>query len=120
MSKFNPVVKCRQCSLPVVWRQVDIKGQRSTLQCFNEDGSVHWDRCSQTRFEKIKATGVAFDHKISKGYFTHLKSSGVQYTYEASKAIKGVNYHPSGKCNNCVPPWETCESCPDKLEHAHA
>lgn len=107
---------CKQCGLPIQWK---MEPGASHWQCFDLDGKIHWDTCSKARFEKIKATGEAFDYGDTKGYYTDLKSTGVQFTQETSGAVRGVNYHPSGQCKECVAPFEVCATCPDKLEKQH-
>jgi len=44
---------------------------------------------------------------------------GLQEYKETSTGwIAGENYKPSGLCKNCVPPWEDCLECPDRLQSA--
>lgn len=109
--------KCRECGLMVIWKYVSgIKGQKDSWQCYNRDGiTVHWDLCSKTRFDAIKKTGEAFDYGTEKGYYTDLKPSGIQFTFQSSGVVPGSKPF-SGQCKNCMPPWEVCEKCPDKLE----
>jgi len=105
-------MKCKQCGLNVTWRKVDGK-----KQCFDAStDTVHWDRCSAERFAKIKATGKRFETETEAGYFTALKKCGVQYTKLMAPEIVGEDYRVSGRCKNCVPPWEVCPNgCPDAL-----
>lgn len=107
---------CKQCGLEIRWIWTWEPGKRRTIQCFDLDGKIHWDKCSATRFARIQRTGEKFDEGHTKGYYTPLKKSGVQYTQQTSGSIRGRNYHPSGACKQCCPPWGLCETCPDKLE----
>lgn len=109
--------KCKSCGLTVVWTlQKDPATNKERWYCFNNGTNTdHWDLCSKTRFEKIKRTGDPFDHGDERGYYTELKPSGVQFTFQKA-VVRGVNYSHSEDCENCVPPWERCEKCPDKLE----
>ncbi len=96
---------CFECGLDVEWKR---DGKR--LQCFNPDGSVHWDKCSQERFERIKRTGEYFKTDCAEGYVTPFKSAGVQYTMLAAGPVGSID---TAGCNQCVPPWETCPNkCP--------
>lgn len=108
---------CKECGLSVEWKR-----ESQTWQCFNPDGSVHWDKCSATKFARIKRTGIPFAaRRIGEqveGYKTPLKKSGEQLTRAAADVIEGDCFELSGACKNCVPPWEVCEKCPDKLEAA--
>lgn len=101
---------CKQCLLQVIWEVVDSK-----WQCFNPDGSVHWNLCSKHKFARIKTTGqlVMYDKDIA--YLTNLKKSGIQYVEQHSGIVRGSNYNPSGECMDCVPPWEVCAACPDGM-----
>lgn len=100
---------CKQCDAPIQWVQID-----GRWHCHNPDGSDHWDRCSQLRFERIKRTGEYFETKKGdKGYRTPLKRSGVQYVQQTSGMIKGKRSKALGQCRQCVPAWETCPNqCP--------
>lgn len=107
---------CTQCDASVIWKQVDGK-----WQCFNADGvTVHWDSCSQRRFDRIRRTGTFFKRSLKpggrvEGYKTNLKPSGQQLTLTAAPVIKGSRAKRSGNCQQCVPPWEVCAGCPDSV-----
>ena len=102
---------CKECGERVKWAR-DSSG---SLQCYNaDDESVHWDRCSQLKFERVKRTGERFEEKNSAGYYTPFKKSGVQYTHIKAEEVTGKG--PSGLCKNCTLPWEEpCAECPDRL-----
>lgn len=101
---------CKECGAPVKWVHV-----RRRWQCLNPDGSDHWDRCSQLRFERIKREGKYFETDSGdKGYITALKKSGVQLVQQSSGVIASSRGAVSA-CRNCVPPWEVCETCPNAL-----
>lgn len=102
---------CKQCGLEVRW--LKIKGR---WHCWNAGTETdHFDLCSKAKFERIKRTGVRFEGKRQDGYLTVFKPSGVQLTRDAAKPVRGSLYAPTGLCRDCVPPWEICEDCPDRL-----
>ena len=112
---------CKQCDARVVWKQGTVPGKPKQWQCFNADSStVHWDQCSQLRTAAIKRTGTPFYeegmHEKVWGYKTPLKKSGeLLMRSEPHKAVKGTRFKHSGKCRECVPPWEVCNKCPDRI-----
>lgn len=111
--------RCKACDLDVVWKKrPDGPGGKMAWQCFNPDGSVHWDKCSQEKFKRIQRTGHRFEGTRQEGYLTDLKPSGVQLTLERAPIVRSP-VRPTGKCRDCCPPWEVCAECPDKLQHHH-
>lgn len=99
---------CKECGSEVWWHKV---GSPRKIQCFNPDGTIHWDKCSQLRFERIRRTGEHFQHKSAEGYKTAFKKSGVQLTMESAGFV-GPKIDEKG-CKRCVPPWEHCpNNCP--------
>lgn len=104
---------CNQCGLPVTWKRV--KGR---MQCYNPDGTVHWDRCSAERFAAVKRDGRFFTRAgadgrpVAEGYAT---KDRVQYTMlRPDTPTTGKHYRPDG-CTCGLPPWEVCK--PD-CQHA--
>lgn len=91
---------CAQCGLTVRWNRV-----QGRWQCFNPDGSIHWDLCSKTRFERIKREGEFFDKPAAAGYVHPEK---LQYTRLNAKPIRGKEFKPDG-CDCGRPPWELCD-----------
>lgn len=91
---------CKQCGLTVEWRRVD-----GRPQCFNPDGSIHWDLCSKTKFERIKREGEFFDQPMAAGY---IHPSKLQYTRLNAEPIRGKKYRPD-RCDCGLPPWELCK-----------
>lgn len=81
--------------------------------CHNPDGSDHWDLCSKTRWEQVKATGQRFDDKRQSGYAYSVH--GTKLDRISADTIKGKKYKISGLCKDCVPPWEVCAECPDRI-----
>jgi hypothetical protein len=108
------MIACKQCGAPVAWKQID-----GRWHCHNQDGSDHWDRCSQLRFERIKREGEYFALKNGdKGYWTHLKNSGVQFVQQTSGLVRS-SAGPIVECRQCVPPWEVCPNqCPNAIKEA--
>lgn len=96
---------CKECGLSVTWRK-----DGKTMQCFDPDGSVHWDLCSKTRFDKIRATGKFFETEPEAGYKTKLKKSGVQFTRLSATEVIGPKYKPFDHLAGCIP-WDKCK-CP--------
>lgn len=108
---------CKQCGAPVLWRK---DGGR--WQCYDPDGTtVHWARCSQLRFERIKREGEHFERSTSdetiEGYafrdregwareqLVRIDTKPKRAPAKLGKAIKS--------CRQCVPAWEQCpNNCP--------
>lgn len=113
------MAKC-ECGAFVIWKYVNEKGRPSQWQCFDEDGeTVHWDNHSKRKFDRIKASGKPFVEQREKeyveGYKTMFKSSGEQLTRCEALPVRGDQYKPYGACRDCVPPWEVCPDCPDRI-----
>ncbi len=111
---------CKQCGLDVVWKKDPKSGH---LQCFNPDGSVHWDRCSQARTARIKATGTPFSEKrgglLHEGYRTPFKKSGELLTRYEGITIQGPKFRTHTACHHCVLAWELCPNgCPIEFRAA--
>lgn len=105
---------CKACASNVVWKREAGTGK---WQCFERDGiTVHWDQCSQRKFEAIKRTGTLFQSKRGKetvtGYFTSLKKSGEQLVRSEGIVRRGDLFKRNSTCQECIPPWEICTECP--------
>lgn len=97
------MAKCAECGLPVLWTRTPGSG---AWQCFNPDGTVHWDRCSAERFACIKREGFFFAKPTEEGY-KHPKK--LQYTMlRPGHAFCGDRYRLDG-CDCGLPPWELCK-----------
>lgn len=95
---------CKECGLQVQWVK-----SGDVWQCLNtDDRSDHWDRCSQAKFARIKATGQYFETTLEAGYITPLKKSGVQMVRQTSGIKIGAKF-VEPKCD-CIP-WIGCEIC---------
>jgi len=58
------VATCKHgCGLPVRW----IKATGG-WKCLNEDGTDHWDRCSEARTKRVMAEGVPFKDPQGEGF----------------------------------------------------
>lgn len=103
------MTKCKQCGAAVEWK----RDESGKWMCHNAGTTTdHWDLCSKRRFDRIKETGEYFATEKSRGYFTDLKASGVQYVMQKSDMVP-AKVHKRGHCNDCVPPWEICpKPCP--------
>lgn len=108
---------CSQCGATVLWTRVS----KRRKQCYNPDGSVHWDECSRLRFERVKRTGEHFhgtdytaegDKLHTEGYRSPFKTQLVGIRLD--KLATGKDYRASG-CDCDLPPWELCK--PD-CQHA--
>ena len=113
------MMACKSCGGDVVWKR---DGKR--WQCFNLDGSVHWDMCSQRRFERIKATGTPFedvrDESAVEGYrYQHeTKGEREQLTRIAARKVRASTTLSAriAACRQCVPAWELCPNkCPAEI-----
>lgn len=102
---------CRQCGAQVLWVK-----KSGRWQCKNPDGSDHWDECSRRRWRKVSTEGAHFETAAGKGY-DHAEL-GRKFYQKTSGFRRGKQYNPSGLCKQCVPPWETCASCPDQFAEA--
>lgn len=107
---------CGQCGSTVVWLR---DGDRK--KCENPDGSDHWDRCSQLRFERVKRTGEFFTGTRTNSEEMKLHVEGYRSPFKTQltlirldKLIKGKKWKPDG-CDCGLPPWELCK--PD-CQHA--
>jgi len=61
---------CKQgCGLPVRWVQ-DGKKKDGTprWKCLNEDGTDHWDRCSEARTKRVMTEGTPFKDAQGEGF----------------------------------------------------
>lgn len=102
---------CAQCGLQITWVNEGTK-KRPKWQAFDPDGSVHWDRCSAARFERIKREGTFFAEPTAEGYVTRER---IQFTMLRPETPGvGKSYVPDG-CTCGLPPWDLCK--PD-CEHA--
>lgn len=99
---------CKQCGGEVRWVQID-----GRWHCHNQDGSDHWDECSKRRWQQVVATGERFVTKRASGYANSVH--GTKYDRISAGVVRGKRYKPSGQCKQCVPPWETCNGCPDQI-----
>ena len=101
---------CRFCGLPVEWENVGTK-REPKWQCFNPDDTIHWDRCSQASFERVKREGEFFtgtDKTIDStvtGYRAPYKTQLVSIT--PRKPAVGKRWREDG-CDCGRPPWELC------------
>ena len=102
--------KCKQCGAIVRWIR-----EQGRWRCLNvADAKDHWDQCSRRRWQQVKETGERFETKEASGYRNSIH--GTKYDRIAAKPIRGALYRePSGKCKDCVPPWEACAECPDQF-----
>lgn len=111
------MTNCTECGGEVEW--LKIKGR---WHCHNLDGSDHWDLCSKRKWQQVKETGERFEnekpdrHTIVSGYRKSIH--GTKLSRDARRPVKGSQYLISGKCKQCMPPWEICGTCPDRLEAA--
>lgn len=100
---------CKRCGGAVFWMKVQGKPN-----CFDLDGKVHWDTCSKRRWQQTKETGERFSTKNGSGFKNSVH--GTKFEHIVGPTITGERYRePSGKCKHCVPPWEHCPGCPDRL-----
>ena len=103
------MTKCPTCGSSVNWKRASGTG---AWQCFNADGSSHWDKCSERRWKQVVKTGTPFTEKSgSKGFSNSVH--GTKYALKMDgKFIKGKNYKPLCDCELPpinIPPWEHCE-----------
>lgn len=92
--------KCADCGGFIEWRKTDGKWQGH-----NADGSIHWDKCSQRKWDQVVATGRPFANKSGHGYKDSMH--GTKFAMKKDiKPVIGSDYKPL--CN-CQPPWEHCE-----------
>jgi hypothetical protein len=105
---------CKQCGADVIWKKVTNDKGRQQWQCFNADGvTVHWDSCSKRRWQQVKATGERFESTMESGYANSVH--GTKFDRLNAPIARG-KIKRSGKCRDCVPPWELCPGCPDSIE----
>lgn len=103
------MTSCKQCGLQVNWVR---EGKR--VQCHNPDGSDHWDLCSKTRMDRIKATGTAFERQRGKAIERGFSSPqyGEKLVAISFPSEKGKDYARlcAQMCNpRCgALPWEAC------------
>lgn len=93
---------CKQgCGLSVVWMKAGTR-----WKCLNQDGTDHWDLCSQTRTAIALRDGKPFVEPNASGVI-HQKRK--KYMAMHAPAVK----KEIPTCAACVPPWETCpNNCP--------
>lgn len=70
--------------------------------CYNEDGSIHWDKCNEIRTKQAMREGRFVKGKDWEGYQT---SRGILKTKHVIRSI-GELY--TGSCDCESPPWEVC------------
>lgn len=110
-----PMSKCKKCGSHIYWRN---DGRQ--WQCFNPDGSVHWDLCSKLCFEQVRSSGRLVIDGQDKGYTSTVKAGGVQWFELHARVRTGEHYHPSSDCAECCEPWEVCAfPCPDAIGGQH-
>ena len=82
---------CTKCALPVNWVRVQGK-----WQCFNPDGGVHWDLCSQERTRVVQRDGMPFKDEKGDGFIHGGKKKYmhmVAYT-DRGKPVKSLEGKP--------------------------
>ncbi len=110
------VTVCQHCGLPVSWENIG-PAAKPRWQCFNPDGSAHWDLCSRERFARVKREGRYFE-KADKtievaGYKSPERTQLV--SIRPLKPEIGKRWKEDG-CNCGKPPWDLCEpACPHAL-----
>lgn len=106
------MTNCTECGGEVQWLKI-----KDRWHCHNPGGSDHWDLCSKRKWEQVKATGERFiNEKLSPGE----RADGYRNSIHGTKKSRHA-YAPVGKvklspdCQQCVPPWEACPTCPDRI-----
>lgn len=89
---------CKQCGGEIIWKYLGGKSQ-----CFNPDGTSHWDLCSKRKMEAVKQFGTPFKTATTEGYKLDGKK---HFTMISGARIKGWRFH--GECDCKTPPWELC------------
>lgn len=82
---------CKECGGSVIWRD---------RQCFNADGSSHWDKCSERRWQQAK-TGNPFADKTGEGFVHGGKR---KYAHRAGITVVGKDY--VARPDDGSLPWE--------------
>lgn len=85
---MNP---CDKCQLPVRWAK-----EQGKWQCFNANGSIHWDTCSQERSRLAKKHGKPFKDQDGAGVRWQGKK---RYNHQHNP-----NLHVTGR-GAPIPPW---------------
>ena len=57
--------------MPVRW-----VNEGSRWKCLNEDGTDHWDRCSEARTKRVMAEGIPFKDENGEGFIFGGKKIG--------------------------------------------
>lgn len=83
---------CKQCGATVNW--ID-------RQCFNLDGSSHWDKCSERRWQQVKKDGEPFADKTGEGFVHDGKQ---KYAHRAGIVVTGKDY--VARLDDGSLPWE--------------
>lgn len=101
--------KCPRCKLTVYWGLDALKKHK---QCYNPDGSIHWDTCSSTR-RHYAVSHVVDEYKFNKGrnkgnikgvvYRNMDNATKSMHMEESSGVITGKYYKDTG--DRSVP-WE--------------
>lgn len=92
---------CKKCGEPVRWTQAGAR-----RYCRNPDGSYHWDKCFETRWQQVKATGERFDLESESGYAKSIHGTKLDWMH-MGRTI-GAAYVATD-CD-CIP-WEDCDKC---------
>lgn len=97
---------CRKCGAKVEWRKTDGK-----WNCYNPDGSDHWDSCSKNVWDDVKKHGEKFTRQDGRETVTGFRSEkyGEKAAMRSGIVIKGKKYKPVTHVETChVLPWENC------------
>ena len=81
---------CNQCGLPVRWVK-----EQGRWQCFNANGTVHWDTCSKERTRRANREGRAFKDQNGEGVRWRGKK---RYNHQFNEVV-----HRTGPKD--IPPW---------------
>jgi hypothetical protein len=107
---------CRSCDGLVFWRK-----EKEKWQCYNQDGTTHWDKCSERKTQKFLTEGKRVESNNGQDFGYKLKTKKINKTQmfqiTGAKQKAGIHYKKDN-CNCGLPPWGLCkENCEHRITH---